>query len=378
VSSTKKPGTKKLIIAGGGTGGHVLAGVAVADSWIKNFGSDGEVLFVGARGGIEEKLVPRAGYKLEVLDLGSLNRVSFSRRIKTLCQLPLSLMKSAAIILKTQPHAVLGVGGYASGPLVLMARVLGLFGLCSAQTGILEQNSVPGLTNRILGKAVHQVFSAFPGMERHFNQRKLRITGNPVRAAVVDAGKQATATPVEPFTVFIFGGSLGALGINTLVLECLPLLKDRLPRLRFIHQTGEKDYERVKKGYEAEGVNARVEKFIYDMPEVYQQASLLVCRAGSSTLSEIAAVGRASVLVPFPFASDNHQEVNARIFTDAGAAFLLIQSQSKGEDLAKIIRTLMDQPQKRAELEQQVRKFYKPDSAGQIQRALLDTTSRAV
>ncbi len=218
---------KKLIIAGGGTGGHVLAGVAVADSWIKNFGADGEVLFVGARGGIEEKLVPRAGYKLEVLDLGSLNRVSVGRRIKTLFQLPLSLLKSASIIVKTKPQAVLGVGGYASGPLVLMARILGFFGLCSAQTGILEQNSVPGLTNRILGRAVHQVFSAFPGMERHFSQRKLRVTGNPVRAAVVEAGKRTNATPVEPFTVFIFGGSLGALGINTMVLEALPFLRDR-------------------------------------------------------------------------------------------------------------------------------------------------------
>ena len=134
----------------------------------------------------------------------------------------------------------------------------------------------------------------------------------------------------------------------------------------------------MKQGYASEGVNARVEKFIYDMPEVYQQASLLICRAGSSTLSEIAAVGKASVLVPFPFASDNHQEINARIFTDAGAAFLLIQSKSTGEDLARIIRLLMDQPLKRVELEQQVRKFYKADSAGQIQRALLDTSSRAV
>jgi UDP-N-acetylglucosamine--N-acetylmuramyl-(pentapeptide) pyrophosphoryl-undecaprenol N-acetylglucosamine transferase len=373
-----KKNTKKLIIAGGGTGGHVLAGVAVADSWTKSFGADAEVLFVGARGGIEEKLVPRAGYKLEVLDLGSLNRVSLSRRIKTLLQLPLSLMKSALIILKTQPQAVLGVGGYASGPLVLMARVLGFFGLCHARTAILEQNSVPGLTNRILGRAVHQVFSAFPGMDRHFSKQKLRITGNPVRAAVVEAGMLTAVTPSEPFTVFIFGGSLGALGINTLVLDALPLLADRLPRLRFIHQTGEKDFERVKQGYASTGVNARVEKFIYDMPEVYQQASLLICRAGSSTLSEIAAVGKASVLVPFPFASDNHQEINARIFTDAGAAFLLIQSKATGEDLAKIIRTLMDQPLKRVELEQQVRKFYKADSAGQIQRALLDTPSRAV
>jgi UDP-N-acetylglucosamine--N-acetylmuramyl-(pentapeptide) pyrophosphoryl-undecaprenol N-acetylglucosamine transferase len=361
--------SRSLIIAGGGTGGHVLAGVAVADSWRDAFGKDAQILFVGARGGIEEKLVPRAGYPLELLELGSLNRVSLSRKLKTTFQLPLSLFKSARIILRQKPDAVLGVGGYASGPLVLMARVLGCFGLTSTTTAILEQNSIPGLTNRILGRMVHQVFSAFPGMEKHFDVTKLLVTGNPVRASVVEVGARK-AEVVSPFTVFIFGGSQGAKGINTLVLEALPLLKDRLTRLKFVHQTGEADYERVKKGYEEFGVQARVEKFIYDMPEVYSQASLVICRAGSSTLSEIAAVGKASVLVPFPFASDNHQEHNARIFSDAGAAFLLIQSQAKGSDLAQIIRELMENPEKKNKLEHQVRTFFKPDSAGEIRRAL--------
>jgi UDP-N-acetylglucosamine--N-acetylmuramyl-(pentapeptide) pyrophosphoryl-undecaprenol N-acetylglucosamine transferase len=361
---------KSLIIAGGGTGGHVLAGVAVADSWKQSYGEDARILFVGARGGIEEKLVPRAGYPLELLELGSLNRVSLSRKLKTLFQLPLSLFKSAQIILKQRPDAVLGVGGYASGPLVLMARVLALFGLSHAKTAILEQNSVPGLTNRILGRAVHQVFSAFPGMEKHFNPGKLQVTGNPVRAAVVEAGSRAIAGDSEIFTVFVFGGSQGAIGINTLVLDALPFLKDRLSRLRFVHQTGEKDFERVKQAYSESGVLARVEKFIYDMPEVYMEASLVVCRSGSSTLSEIAAVGKPSVLVPFPFASDNHQEHNARIFTNAGAAFLLVQSKATGEDLAKIIRELMDHPNQREELGKRVRSFFKPDSAGEIRRAL--------
>jgi UDP-N-acetylglucosamine--N-acetylmuramyl-(pentapeptide) pyrophosphoryl-undecaprenol N-acetylglucosamine transferase len=368
--------SKSIIIAGGGTGGHVLAGVAVADSWKQAFGNEAEILFVGARGGIEEKLVPRAGYRLELLELGSLNRVSLGRKIKTLIQLPLSLLKSARIILRQKPAAVLGVGGYASGPLVLMARVLGFLRLSSARTAILEQNSIPGMTNRILGRTVHQVFSAFPGMDRHFAQSKLSVTGNPVREAVVNAWGLKVAS-AEPFTIFIFGGSQGALGINTLVLEALPLLKDRWSRLRFVHQTGEKDFDRVKAGYEplqALGVEARVEKFIYDMPEVYGQSSLVVCRAGSSTLSEIAAVGKASVLVPFPFASDNHQEHNARVFTDAGAAFLLIQAKAKGEDLVAIIKDLMDHPEKRTDVEKKARSFFKADSAGEIRRALSSRT----
>jgi UDP-N-acetylglucosamine--N-acetylmuramyl-(pentapeptide) pyrophosphoryl-undecaprenol N-acetylglucosamine transferase len=367
---------KSIIIAGGGTGGHVLAGVAVADSWKKAFGENAEILFVGARGGIEEKLVPRAGYKLEVLELGSLNRVSFSRKLKTLFQLPISFFKSARIILRQKPEAVLGVGGYASGPLVLMARVLGFFGLSRARTAILEQNSVPGLTNRILGKTVHQVFSAFPGMDQHFAREKLSITGNPVREAIVNAWGDA-AFASEPFTVFIFGGSQGALGINSLIIHALPFLKERWPRLKFVHQTGEKDFDRVKAAYEplqAQGVQVRVEKFIYDMPEVYRQASLVICRSGSSTLSELAAVGKASVLVPFPFAADNHQEHNARVFADAGAAFLLIQSKASGEDLVSIIEDLMDHPEKRSDVEKKARSFFKADSAGEIRRALSSPT----
>jgi UDP-N-acetylglucosamine--N-acetylmuramyl-(pentapeptide) pyrophosphoryl-undecaprenol N-acetylglucosamine transferase len=367
------PGTKSIIIAGGGTGGHVLAGVAVADAWKKAYGPNAEILFVGARGGLEEKLVPRAGYRLELLEIGSLNRVSFAKKIKTLFQLPFSLLKSVRIILEQKPNAVLGVGGYASGPLVLMARVLSFIGACDAQTAIVEQNSVPGLTNRILGKAVNQVFSVFPGMEKHFEPRKLRLTGNPVRDSIVQVGRREQKRDSKKFTVFIFGGSQGAPGISTLVIEALPFLKDRFDDLKFVHQTGENDFERVKKAYEALGLNsdvARVEKFIYDMPEVYDEASLVISRSGSSTLSEIAAVGKASVLVPFPFAADNHQELNARIFSDSGAAFLLIQSEAKGEQLARIVRDLMDTPEKRVALERQVRTFFKPDSAGVIQRAL--------
>jgi UDP-N-acetylglucosamine--N-acetylmuramyl-(pentapeptide) pyrophosphoryl-undecaprenol N-acetylglucosamine transferase len=352
---------KSLIIAGGGTGGHVLAGVAVADAWKKKFGTDAEVLFVGARGGIEEKLVPRAGYPLELLELGSLNRVSFGRKIKTLFQLPLSLIRSAGILSKFKPDAVLGVGGYASGPLVLMARVLG------ARTAILEQNSVPGMTNRILGKIVDRVFSAFPGADAHFSPTKVRVTGNPVRSVIEAlADLPPSVSRTTPFTLFIFGGSQGAMGINTLVLDALPFLKARMGGLRVIHQTGERDFERVKSEYTKAGCQARVEKFIYEMPEMYANSSLVICRSGSGTLSEIAAAGRASVLVPFPQASDNHQEFNARIFSDAGAAVLMLQGVARGEDLARTILDFLDHPEKQRVMESRVREFHQPKAAERI------------
>jgi len=323
-----------LIVAGGGTGGHVAAGLAIADEWKKRHG-EGSVVFVGARGGIEERLVTRAGYPLRLLHLGSLKRVSLARRLRTLLQLPLSLIRSKLWLLAIRPKAVVGVGGYASGPLVLMARLTGF--LWGVRVAILEQNAVPGLTNRILGYFAHEVFAAFPGLERSFGSQKLVLTGNPVRESM----RFQSPPSLKPFGLFIFGGSQGAQAINTLVIEALPHLKERAAEIRFVHQTGERDHERVAEAYRNGGLEARVEKFIYDMPECYQAASLVICRSGSSTLSEVAAVGRPAILIPFPFAADNHQEHNARIFEKAGAGIVMLQSEASGKMLADLILGLM-------------------------------------
>ena len=351
-----------LLIAGGGTGGHVLAGVAVADAWREMTGSS--VLFVGASGGIEEKLVPKAGYPLETLKLGSLNRVSLKRKIRTFFQLPLSLLKSLQILWRVKPKVVLGVGGYSSGPMVLMARLLG------AKTAILEQNVMPGLTNRWLGRWVDLVFCAFPGAESYFKHAKPVVTGNPVRSAM----KPLPSAKRDPFTIFIFGGSQGSIPINSLVIEALPELADLKGKLKWIHQTGEKDFERVCAAHEAQATGARVEKFVYEMAEAYAQSSLLICRSGSSTLSEIAAVGRAAVLIPFPFASDNHQEKNARIFVEVGAAEILIQAATSGKDLANLIRKLLQAPTQISEMEKTVQSFYKPDAARSVVESLMEFT----
>jgi UDP-N-acetylglucosamine--N-acetylmuramyl-(pentapeptide) pyrophosphoryl-undecaprenol N-acetylglucosamine transferase len=357
---------RRLIIAGGGTGGHVLAGVAIADAWKKREG-DGSVVFVGAHGGLEEKLVPRAGYPLRLFRLGSLKRVSWKTRLRTLFQLPLTFIQAIRWLLETRPVAVIGVGGYASGPLVLMARVLGTLGILGGvRVAILEQNAVPGFTNRILGRFAHRVFTAFPGIERGFPAGKAMLTGNPVR----DSMQPLPPSVGDPFTVFIFGGSQGALGVNTLVLESLPLLLDLKPRLRFIHQTGEADFERVRQGHLDQGYMSRVEKFIFDMPGAYCEASLLVCRAGSSTLSEIAAVGRASILIPFPYASDDHQDKNARIFENAGAALILPQFQSRAADLAAAIRSLVSRPDQVQRMETSARGLHRPGCAETIVGAL--------
>jgi len=358
-----------LIVAGGGTGGHVLAGVAVAQEWQSRV-PNAHVVFVGARGGIEEKLVPRAGFTLEVLNLGTLNGVSLRRKIKTLFQIPFSIFRSALILLRLRPQAVIGVGGYASGPLVLTAGILSFLRLLHCKTAILEQNSVPGMTNRVLGKIVGTAFCAFPGTEASFPSSRVFLTGNPTRSSIRELPPATRA----PFTLFIFGGSQGALGINSLVLEALPHLANLNDRLRFIHQTGERDYDRTLAGYKAAGVDARVEKFIYEMPECYAAASLLICRAGSSTLSEIAAVGRASILVPFPHASDDHQRKNAKVFVDRGAAILLDQGTGKGEELAALIRKLVTDSDSLGKMEQAAKLFHRPNAALDIVRELSQTS----
>jgi UDP-N-acetylglucosamine--N-acetylmuramyl-(pentapeptide) pyrophosphoryl-undecaprenol N-acetylglucosamine transferase len=353
------PSAPTLFVTGGGTGGHLFAGIAIADAWKARY-PGAKILFVGAAGGIEERLVPKAGYPLELLRLGSLKGVAWSKRFRTLVQIPLALLNAARVLLREKPDAVVGVGGYASGPVVLMARLLGW--IWGARTAILEQNAVPGFTNRILGRFSHSVFCAFPGIENRFQVSKTKVTGNPVRKSMVPFESAAR----EPFTVFVFGGSQGALGINSLVLDSFAHLKDLRPRIRWIHQTGERDYQRVVDGYRAAGVEGRIERFIHDMPECYRAASLVVCRAGSSTLAELAAVRRAAVLVPFPHASDNHQELNARLFVDRGAADLLIQGQSKGEDLARRIREYLEHPEKLSRMEKDISAFDPGDAPGRV------------
>ncbi|MBL7714918.1 MAG: undecaprenyldiphospho-muramoylpentapeptide beta-N-acetylglucosaminyltransferase [Bdellovibrionales bacterium] len=354
-----------LIVAGGGTGGHILAGIAIAEAWKKKW-PEAPILFVGARGALEEKLVPRHGIPLRLLDLGSLNRVSLGRKLKTMIQLPLALILSMVILLRARPRCVIGVGGYASGPLVLMARLVGW--IWGARVGILEQNAVPGFTNRVLGKFAHRILAAFPGIEKQFPGGKVTVTGNPTRSSMKPL--PSSIENAEPFTIFIFGGSQGALGINTLVLDAIPYLADLKGKLRFVHQTGEKDYERVAEGHRKLGTGAVVEKFIYDMPKYYQEASIVICRAGSSSLSELAAVKRASILIPLPTAADDHQRKNAEIFSNVGASQILVQTGAKGQDLAKMIQDLYKDRAKIQAMESKVASFYRPDAASEVIAAL--------
>jgi UDP-N-acetylglucosamine--N-acetylmuramyl-(pentapeptide) pyrophosphoryl-undecaprenol N-acetylglucosamine transferase len=361
MSDQKKP--KKLLVAGGGTGGHVLAGIAIADEWRQEF-PNSKIMFVGSEQGLESRLVPKHGYPLVKLKIGALNRVSLKTRLLTMFKLPFSFLKALWVLIKFRPNAVIGVGGYASGPVVMLARFLApLFGI---KTAILEQNSVAGFTNRMLGKWVHQVFCAFEDGASTFTRSKVVITGNPIRSHL----KKLPPSKDKPFTLFIFGGSQGALGINTMIMDALPFLKKE--NVEFIHQTGVNDYERVKSAYEREGITGvRVEKFIDDMASCYEKSSLVICRAGASTLSELASVGRAAIFIPLPTAADNHQEKNARIFEKIGAAIVVPQGSLTGSQFAEKILSLKNDHQRIHSIEEKVRPFYRGDSAELIVKGLV-------
>lgn len=346
----------KLIITGGGTGGHVFGGIAIAQEFL-NQNPKNDVLFIGSSQGMEVKLVPRAGYKLELLQLGKLVGQKLLTRISTLFQIPIAILKSYRIIKKFKADMVIGVGGYAAGPCIVAAR------LCGIPIGVLEQNSVVGFTNRISASLANKIFLAFEGVPAGISKQKCLVTGNPARSTMKPSSQEKK---VPPAIIFAFGGSQGATGINKLMTEASLHLKDESKNIRFIHQTGEKDFEWVKEFYEKNQFPAETHKFIDGMQAMYDAATLVVCRSGSGTIAELGATENAAVFIPFPLAAGDHQTLNARKVENAGAAKVLIQGQTTGADLARELRTLLQTPERLNAMRTQMKQFYRPQASAQI------------
>lgn len=329
----------RVLIAGGGTGGHLFPGVALAEE-VRARG--GEVLFVGTGRGIEARVLPEQGWPLQTIDATGIKGRGLRGLFAGLLRLPRAWWQSLRIVRQFRPDVVVGVGGYASGPVVATAAML------RRPTAILEQNSIPGITNRILAKVVRRVFCTFPDRGGYFPARKVTLTGNPIRrpilAALQAAGVvQAPATTRAP-RLFVFGGSQGARAINDMMLAAIPGLLTRAPALEIWHQTGRGDQDRVRDAYAALGLQAprvRVADFLSDMATPYAWCDLVLCRAGATSLAELAAAGRPAVLVPFPHATDNHQEHNARALVDAGAALLLREGEWSAERLCDALAGLL-------------------------------------
>ncbi|MCY1054051.1 undecaprenyldiphospho-muramoylpentapeptide beta-N-acetylglucosaminyltransferase [Nannocystis sp. SCPEA4] len=362
----------RVVIAGGGTGGHLFPGIALAEE-IRARG--GEVHFVGTARGIEARAVPEQGYPLELIDVAGIKGRGVTGLLRGILRLPRAWWQSLRLLRRLRPDVVLGVGGYASGPVVATASMLRI------PTAILEQNSIPGITNRILSRLVRKVFCTFPDVRSRFPARKVVLAGNPIRRQIlgqlVAAGEttssSAAAAPHGP-RLFVFGGSQGARAINDAVLAALPALLQRLPDLEIWHQTGKGDEERVQQGYAALGLGeprARVAAFLKDMAAPYAWCDLVLCRAGATSLAELTAVGKPAVLVPFPHATDNHQEWNARALVDAGGALLLRESEWSPAALADALAGLLQAPDRLATMSAAMRTAARPEAA----RTIVDAVS---
>ncbi len=354
----------KVLIAGGGTGGHLFPGIALAEEVVTRHHANA-VVFVGTERGLEARVVPREGYPLETIRAQGLKGKGLVGLLKGLWALPMSFVESVRILRKHKPDVVVGVGGYASGPVVLAAWLLGV------PTAVQEQNALPGLTNKLLGRFVRVVFTAFEGAGRFFPSRKVQLIGNPIRRKLMDNYLRSYVAH-EGFTLLVFGGSLGARGINQRMLEALDHLQDVKEQIHIVHQTGKNDLEAVRRGYEEKGFHAEVVEFIEDMSGAYAKAELVICRAGATTLAELMVAKKASILVPFPYATDNHQEVNAQALVNAGAALMFRESELTGQKLAEQIRSLKDDPERRRRMEKQAALLGRPEAAKELADVLVE------
>jgi len=352
----------RAILAGGGTGGHVIPALAIANELKKSYGA--EVLFIGTARGIENRLVPAAGYPLLLVRVGALKNVSLVTRLKTAFDLPRAVWDAGRMLNEFAPDVVIGVGGYASGPAMLAAVVKHI------PTLAFEPNVVPGFANRVVARFVSAAAVHFQETAKYF--RHAEVTGVPVRQAffeiaVSESNKRRGETP----TLLVFGGSQGAHAINEAMIRCLPVLQQEAPGIHIIHQTGERDYNDALAAYKhlsesAASFTFEVFKFIEDMPAAFARADLVVCRSGASTVAEIAAAGMPAVFVPFPRAADDHQRVNAEALERAGAAVVVEESKLEGVWLAETIAALLQDSSRLQKMSAAARGMAHPDAARDI------------
>jgi UDP-N-acetylglucosamine--N-acetylmuramyl-(pentapeptide) pyrophosphoryl-undecaprenol N-acetylglucosamine transferase len=358
----------RLLVAGGGTGGHVFPGIALAEEVVgRHPGND--VVFVGTTRGLEATVVPQAGFPIEFVDVKGLKGKALLHTLLALLLLPRAFFQSWRILRRWRPDAVVGVGGYASGPVVLTAWLLRI------PTAVQEQNAVAGFANRILGRFVQAAFTAFPEAARHFASRKVFQLGNPIRRELLENFMRPDVAHDWP-RVLVFGGSQGAHALNMRVIEALPHLADLREGIRITHQTGARDREYVEKGYRAVGFEPDVREFITDMSGAYAESDLVVCRAGATTLAELTVCRRPAILIPFPAAADNHQVMNARSLVDAGAAVMIEERDLTGEFLAREIRAILASTERRERMKRAAGRLGSPQAAREIADVLSDLVRR--
>lgn len=384
----------RLIIAGGGTGGHLFPGIAIAEE-LKGRETRNEVLFVGTEKGIEARVLPRLGWPVKFISAEGMKGKGVTARARALLKLIPGFFESMRIIRAFKPDVVLGVGGYASAPMVMGARFMGV------RTAIHEQNALPGVTNRILGKVVNIVFVSFLDSTVFFPNGKVVVSGNPLRKEILEGLKEGIKAGGRK-SILVFGGSLGAHRINTAILEMVKHL-DEAHSWTIVHQTGEKDLEEVKEGYRKAGFRVKnapfppgmgpgfktavgdagvedskgefdieVRPFIDDMASAYREADMVICRAGATTVAELTAAGRPAILIPYPFAADDHQRVNAESLVKTGGVIMILEKDLTGERLAAEVKRIFDDEKLLINMGEKVRGLARLDAAGVLVDGLYD------
>ena len=355
----------RVLIAAGGTGGHIYPGIAVAKEIMRREPKS-EVRFVGTERGLESKLVPQAGFELSIIDSAGLKNVGPIARARALMVIPKSLLTARGLIKAFRPDIVIGAGGYVSGPVVLTAALM------KVPTLVMESNALPGWTNRRLARFVDQAAVSFEAALPYFG-RKGVVTGNPVRREFFEIPQRqpdasSNASNKGEFSILIFGGSQGARAINEAMMAALPLLEGSRDGLRITHQTGEDDFERVRAAYMNAGWagSSDVKRYIDDMVTTFANADLVICRAGATTTAELIAAGKAALMVPFPMAADDHQRKNAEALAYVGAARMILQKDLSGERLAQEIATLAREPERITAMGQAARKLARGDAAAAV------------
>jgi UDP-N-acetylglucosamine--N-acetylmuramyl-(pentapeptide) pyrophosphoryl-undecaprenol N-acetylglucosamine transferase len=356
----------RIVIAGGGTGGHLYPGIAVARELLRRR-PDAIVTFAGTARGLEARVVPKEGFELDVLRSAGLKGMSPGRVARGLALLPASGLDAWRILSRRAPHLVIGVGGYSSGPVVALAALRGI------PTLLLEQNAVPGFTNRCLARVVSAAAVTFEPTMGYFGRRGF-VAGNPVRPEFFsEIGYDG---PSRPPRILIFGGSQGAHAINVAMVEAAPHLAALDGGLAVTHQTGERDLELVRDGYRRAGIDARVEPFLFAMDREVAAADLIVCRAGATTLAELTAAGRASILVPLPTAADDHQRKNAEVMRAAGASELIEQEDLSASLLGQAVARLLQDASQLRTMASRARQLAKPRAAAVIVDRALQLAAR--
>jgi len=345
----------KLLIAGGGTGGHVFPALAVAQEWLSR-GKEREVVLVGTERGIEMKLVPQAGLPLETLRVAGLKGKGGATLLKNVAMLAPAMLDARRVLRKHQPVAAFGVGGYAAGPMLLAAW------LGRVPNVIFEPNAEPGLTNKLLAKLSKRIAIGYEISAQRWGKKAV-LTGCPVRPGFFAIPSRQLE---KPFRLLITGGSQGALPINRAVVDSLDALAARKAELLVVHQTGERDYDAVRTAYARRELHAEVVPFLTDMPERFAWADIIVCRAGAITAAEIAAAGRAAIFIPFGAATDGHQLRNAQEMARAGAGRLITENELNAPRLTNEIFEFLDHPEQIATQANAARALARPDATRDI------------